>query len=230
MNFPRTLIPSTDTSPWILLFVPFYGLGLRPALFYFWPALRPWSDWVLLAVMVIFLASYYFSQNKIYPGKALSLTQAGPHLFLGLSAGALVILSPLFLDWLIDSTHLTKQPLFIGAQVRPLEQPPFSQLEGFKLAILRPALGQIILVGFFMQPLAGRTRQINFILLTALLFPVFFWQFSLGMAILGAVSAWMFRFTGTLYAGMSFQALCGYSVILVLYVAPRTLTLFGILF
>ena len=139
MNFPRTPILPSNTSPWIWLFIPFYGLGLRPALFYSWPALRLWSDWVLLAAMLMFLAGYYFSQKKTLPDNALSLTQAGPHLFLGLSAGALVILSPLLLDWFIDATHLTKQPLFIGAQVRPLEQPPFSQFEGLELAILRPA-------------------------------------------------------------------------------------------
>ncbi len=230
MTFPRTPIQSTDTSPWLLLFVPFYGLGVRPALFYGWPGLRPWNDWVLLAVTIIFLAGYYFFKKSLSPGNTLSLSQTGPHLFLGLGAGTLITLSPLFLDWLIDVTDLTNQPLFVGAQVRPLEQPPLSPLKGLELAVLRPVLGQLFLIGFFIQPLVGRIRQINFILLTALLFPVFFWQFNLGMAILGAVSAWMFRFTGTLYAGMGFQALCGFSVILVVYAAPRTLTLLGFLF
>lgn len=230
MIFPRTLIQSTDTSPWILLFIPFYGLGLRPALFYYWPALRPWNDWVLLAVMVIFLVGYYYFNKNLTPGNALNLSHTGPHLFLGLGAGALLVLFPLLLDKLIDVTPLSQELLFVGAESRTLEQPSLSFFTILEIVVLRPLLGQFILAGYFLQALAGQIRPISFVIWGAMLFPVFFWEFSLGMALLGAVSAWMFWFTGTIYAGICFQALCGLAGILVIYVVPRTLTLLGVLY
>lgn len=229
MTFPRTVIPPSETSPWILVFVPLYGLIIRPTLFHCWPGLRPWNDWALLAITVTFLVGYYFSKKKLSPGNALNLSHTGPHLFLGLGAGALIVLLPILLDQLIDATPLSQEPLFVGAETRTLEQPPLSFLTIFEIVILRPLLGQFILILYFLQPMTGRVRQISFILLAALLFPVLFWKFSLGVALLGAVSAWMFWFTGTIYAGISFQALCGLAGILVIYVVPRTLTLFGVL-
>ncbi|QPJ63402.1 MAG: hypothetical protein G3M70_16565 [Candidatus Nitronauta litoralis] len=180
--------------------------------------------------MAFLIFVLFFTKRILAFGNALKPTHIGPHLLLGLGAGALVALSPLLLNKLINVTALSQELLFKGADLRALEQPPLSMLTLLELFILKPVLGQIMLIGFFMSPIAVRIRTISFALVATLLFPVFYWDFSLGMALIGTISALMFRFTGTLYSGICFQALCSLAGVLVVYVAPKTITLFGVLF
>ncbi len=230
MPFPRLPIKPAETSPWVLLLVPLYSFLLRPALLTTFPVFRVWNIWVLLGTMILMLLVLFYTNRISSFGNALQPTHAGPHLLLGLCAGALISLFPLLLDQLIIATPLSQEPLFKGADLRALEQPPISLLTLVEIFVLKPFLGQIILIGFLMSPAAGRLRQLSFVILATLMFPVFFWQFSLGLALVGTISGLMYRFTGTLYAGIGFQALCGLAGVLVVYVAPRTITMFGVLF
>ncbi len=229
MLFPRIPTQPVGTSLWGLILIAAYSFFLRPTLFFFWPDLRPGAMLVLASAVALCLSGIFIWKKKIALGSALKRSHLGPHILLGLSVGCLVVLSPLFLDYLIEKSSLAKEPLFIGAETRSLEQPPLTWLTFLELLVLRPLLGQILLIGVCMQTLAGRVSQMSFILMTACLFPVFFWEFSLGSALVGAVSAGMFCLTGTLYAGLGFHALCGLGGCLTVYVVPRTLTLFGIL-
>ncbi len=229
MLFPKVPIQPTEASKWPLLALVAFCLVWHTVLASNWPALRSWSLWILFTITVLYIF-VRIRLKKWTEDKLFDSTHVYPHLLSGLVSGGLIISIPLLLDWVINSTSMSSHPLFVGAESRVLEQKPLSARVFIEPLFVRPLLGQVLLIGICLRGFAGRIRTLSFVIMTACLFPVLFWEFNLATFLIGGLSGWMFYFTGTLLAGWLFQMLCGLGGILMFYAVPRTLTILGFLF
>lgn len=229
MLFPKVPIQPADASKGPLIVVVIFCLAWHTIFISNWPALRSWDLWILFAIMLLFIFARTFREKKS-EARLFDPAHIYPHLVSGLAAGGLLIAVPLLLDWVINTTSMSNHPLFVGAESRALEQKPLSCPVFIEPLLVRPLIGQVLLIGICLRGFAGRIKTLSFAIMTACLFPVLFWEFNLATFLVGGLSGWMFCFTGTLYAGWLFQMLCGLGGILIFYTVPRTLTILGFLF
>jgi len=202
---------------------------LRPLAFAVYTPLRAWPDgltWVYLgAALLIFL------WTRKVPIESLGLTRRylKEHLALGVLGGAGILAALPLLDVLIDSTALAGRPLFLGAQSRALDEPPLTVLMILKHVLLVPAMAQTVLVGWLLGPWLQRLRPLQGMTLGGLVFPLAFWDFTLGRALLGFLSALFYYRTGSLTAPFAFHVCCALAGLQLIYVYPRVVTLLGFL-
>ena len=145
-------------------------------------------------------------------------------------AGVLVLFLPPALDLLIETSALAAHPLFRGAQGRVLEALPMSSRSFLQQVILVPFLCQAFLTGYLLPPLAPQMTLGRWLALSAVLFPLTVWKFTLGWAVLGLGSALLFRWTRTWSAPWVFHMCCAFAGWQITYLHPRVVTFLGFLF
>ncbi len=200
--------------------------------FVFWrlfPQIRLWELWITAGFtgLMTVVCLKNSSERLIAVGfRSASLKR---QLLFGCLGGALVTGTPPLLDFLINSTALAKEALFTGAEGRVLEKPPLTFAIVFKTMVLLPLVSQVLLIGLCLQPLYGKLRPQSLVLISAVLFPLTFWEFSLGAMLIGGISVGYFYLTRSLWAGILFHSFCGLGGLLLAYVYPKGVTLLGIL-
>lgn len=169
-------------------------------------------------------------------GKKLDWQQLGLHkihwkqnLILGSVAGLLVLGPIPLIDGFITISGLKDSDLFAGAQNRVVEL----RLENFDIwvkVLIIPFVEQIFFAGFVFQALLKKFKPSIAIYLSALIFVVLHFNFSLSVLGLGLICSWFFLATGSLTAPILFHTACQIGGILVTHFYPRVVTFLGFLF
>lgn len=149
----------------------------------------------------------------------------------GISGGALLLSLPL-LDGFIVISGMGNNDLFAGAELRAgaiaAEDINFAYMAASIL--LLPILEQAFFSGFILQALLRKIKPIAAIYLGAIIFSAAHFNFQLGGFAVGLITAAFYYRTGTLYAGIIFQMLCGTGGVLIQYTYPRLITLLAFLY
>ena len=175
-----------------------------------------WSLFFCIATLTILLST----------GK-LRLSKIGVSWFnwrqikLGLFLGLLPITGAVFLDAIIVKTGMADNNLFIGAELRKLEE--FSNIDFILGGFLSPIISQLFITGYVLNGLVKNNAvaiPINGILYSAINL-----NFGIGFLVLGIVSAGLVRFTGYLIPAILFSLGCACANILILTTYPRLTTI-----
>jgi membrane protease YdiL (CAAX protease family) len=138
-----------------------------------------------------------------------------------ISGGALVISLPL-LNMLVDVTGLGNSELFTGAELR------VDHTGGTSDAILKvvfvPIVEQAFFSGILLQSLMKKLKPITAIYIATIIFTLAHFNFQLSILIIALTTSYFYYKTGTIYAGILFQILCGVGGMLIQYVYPRLIT------
>ena len=140
---------------------------------------------------------------------------------LGLFLGLLPITSLVFLDAIIVKTGMADNDLFIGAELRKLEG--FSNIDLILGGFLSPIISQLFITGYVLNGLVKNNKVA--IPVNAVLYSTINLNFGIGFLALGAVSAGLVRFTGSLMPAILFSLGCAFAKILILTTYPRLTTI-----
>jgi membrane protease YdiL (CAAX protease family) len=160
-----------------------------------------------------------------------SLTHIQNHLFIGGVIGGAIAISPQILDTLIGVTGLDQSELFAeGAQQTLDKSMALSSVALAGSIIIIPIIKQVFFTGFIAHFLIKRINPVLAIYAAGILFTLVHLKLSLGLFLTGAVSAYLFNLTGTLYAPILFHAGIALTDALLTHVYPRLITLVGFLY
>ncbi|MGV7222584.1 MAG: CPBP family glutamic-type intramembrane protease [Nitrospinales bacterium] len=140
----------------------------------------------------------------------------------GISGGALLISLPL-LDFLIDVSGLANSELFTGAEFRVNSTVGLNNK--ILTTVLAPIIEQVFFSGIILQSLLKKLKPITAIYIATIIFALAHFNVQLGTLIVGLTTGFFYYKTGTIYAGILFQILCGASGILIQYAYPRLTTI-----
>lgn len=171
--------------------------------------------------------------KKSGPGEmGFSRENLRQNILIGGISGAALLLSLPALDGFIDISGLGNNDLFAGAELRAGaiagEDINFAYMAASTL--LLPILEQAFFSGFILQALLRKIKPIAAIYLGAIIFSAAHFNFQLGGFAVGLITATFYYRTGTLYAGIIFQMLCGIGGVLIQYTYPRLITLLAFLY
>ncbi len=220
-SFPTTLVVLTV---YFLLFIPAASILLRP---------HPWlSQHASLIFMAAALLALWGLKKADPQRLGFGKEYLGNHLLIGGVLGGLVLLALPVLDGMIALSGLSDHELFQGAEraAANRDEPFPGALALLMSAVLTPLIQQAFFNGFVLQGLIQRINPVLAIYAVALLFTLAQLKLSLGLFILGGITAFLFRATGTLYAAWVFQACCALAFLGVVHLYPRLITLVGFLF
>ena len=201
----------------ILFFYFFFCLPLAQAYFknyYF--LYNYWGLFFCIATLTILL----------FTGK-LRLSKIGVSRFdwrqikLGLFLGLLPITGVVFLDAVIVATGMADNNLLIGAELRKLEG--FSNTDLILGGFLSPIISQLFITGYVLNGLVKNNKAA--IPANGVLYSTINLNFGIGFLVLGAVSACLARFTGSLMPAILFSLGCAFAKILILTTYPRLTTI-----
>ena len=139
----------------------------------------------------------------------------------GLFLGLLPITGVVFLDAIIVKTGMADNDLFIGAELRKLEG--FSNIDLILGGFLSPIISQLFITGYVLNGLVKNNKVA--IPVNAVLYSTINLNFGIGFLALGAVSAGLVRFTGSLMPAILFSLGCVFAKILILTTYPRLTTI-----
>lgn len=198
---------------------------------------------VLFPLINIFFREFRWAGDYLFPGYfALTIVliagihKSGPEhfgfsrenifqniLIGGISGGALIISLPL-LDILIDVSGLGKSELFTGADLRTGGSTEGGLTTIILSLLLVPIIEQAFFSGIILQSLLKRIKPVLAIYIVSVIFTLAQFNFQLSALIIGLTTAFFYYKTGTIYAGILFQILCGVSGVLIQCVYPRLTT------
>jgi len=140
---------------------------------------------------------------------------------LGLFLGLLPITGVVFLDAIIVATGMADNNLLIGAELRKLEG--FSNTDLILGGFLSPIVNQLFITGYILNGLVKNNKAA--IPANGVLYSTINLNFGIGFLVLGAVSACLARFTGSLMPAILFSLGCAFAKILILTTYPRLTTI-----
>ena len=137
-----------------------------------------------------------------------------------------------FLDALVSLSGLDQNELFSeAANQRNADDWESLQPLGVAIAVLvLPLLTQFFFTGLIYQSLSKKVDPALAFFAGALIFTLGHFQLNLGLFILGIITSFLYRLTGTLYASILFHMGCALAGILLLYAYPRLITILVFLF
>ena len=140
---------------------------------------------------------------------------------LGLFLGLLPITGVVFLDAIIVSTGMADSNLLLGAELRKWEG--FSNTDLILGGFLSPIISQLFITGYVLNGLVKNNKAA--IPANGVLYSTINLNFGIGFLVLGAVSACLARFTGSLMPAILFSLGCAFAKILILTTYPRLTTI-----
>ena len=143
------------------------------------------------------------------------------HIKLGLFLGLLPITGVVFLDAIIVKTGMADNNLFIGAELRKLEE--FSNVDLILGGFLSPIISQLFITGYVLNGLVK--NNVVAIPVNGILYSTINLDFGIGFLALGMISASLVRFTGSLIPAILFSLGCAFAKILILTNYPRLTTI-----
>ncbi len=154
------------------------------------------------------------------------------HLTIGGVLGVGVLLTLPALDTMIALSGLAEHELFKNAEraAAARDLPHTGWLALAVSVLIAPLIQQAFFNGFVLQGLSRRFNPVLMVYAVAVLFTLAQFKLSLGLFLLGGITAFLFRATGTLYASWVFHACCALAGHLVATVYPRLITLVVFLF
>ena len=175
-----------------------------------------WSLFFCIATLTILFSTGKLRLSKIGVSR-FDWRQVKVGLFLGL----LPITGVVFLDAIIVKTGMADNDLFIGAELRKLEG--FSNIDLILGGFLSPIISQLFITGYVLNGLVKNNKVA--IPANAVLYSTINLNFGIGFLVLGAVSAGLVRFTGSLMPAILFSLGCAFAKILILTTYPRLTTI-----
>jgi membrane protease YdiL (CAAX protease family) len=156
----------------------------------------------------------------------------GNHLLIGILLGGLMVSALPFLDTLVSLSGLDQNELFSdNANQRNADDWKSLQPLGLGITVLiLPLLAQFFFTGLIYQSLSKKVDPMLALFGGALIFTLGHFKLNLGLFILGVVTSFLYRLTGTLYASILFHMGCALAGILLLYSYPRLITILVFLF
>ena len=201
----------------ILFFYFFFCLPLAQAYFKNYNFLyNYWGLFFCIATLTILLSTGKLRLSKIGVSR-FDWRQIKLGLFLGL----LPITGVVFLDAIIVATGMANNNLLIGAELRKLEG--FSNTDLILGGFLSPIISQIFITGYVLNGLVKNNKAA--IPANGVLYSTINLNFGIGFLVLGAVSACLARFTGSLMPAILFSLGCAFAKILILTTYPRLTTI-----
>ena len=175
-----------------------------------------WSLFFCIATLTILLSTGKLRLSKIGVSR-FDWRQIKLGLFLGL----LPITGVVFLDAIIVSTGMADSNLLLGAELRKREG--FSNTDLILGGFLSPIISQIFITGYVLNGLVKNNKAA--IPANGVLYSAINLNFGIGFLVLGAVSACLARFTGSLMPAILFSLGCAFAKILILTTYPRLTTI-----
>jgi len=175
-----------------------------------------WSLFFCIATLTILLSTGKLRLSKIGVSR-FDWRQIKLGLFLGL----LPITGVVFLDAIIVATGMADNNLLIGAELRKLEG--FSNTDLILGGFLSPIISQLFITGYVLNGLVKNNKAA--IPANGVLYSTINLNFGIGFLVLGAVSACLARFTGSLMPAILFSLGCAFAKILILTTYPRLTTI-----
>lgn len=162
----------------------------------------------------------------------LSRQHLGNHLLIGLVLGGLMVAALPLLDTLVTLSGLDQNELFSdNANQRNANDWESVQSLGLSITVLiSPLLTQYFFTGLIYQSLSKKVDPALALSGGALIFTLGHFKLSMGLFILGVITNFLYRLTGTLYASILFHMGCALAGILLLYGYPRLITILVFLF
>ena len=218
-SFSIKTLNNTDTRIIIsiLFFYFFFCLPLAQAYFKNYNFLyNYWGLFFCIATLTILLSTGKLRLSKIGVSR-FDWRQIKLGLFLGL----LPITAVVFLDAIIVSTGMADSNLLLGAELR--KQEGFSNTDLILGGFLSPIISQIFITGYVLNGLVKNNKAA--IPANGVLYSTINLNFGIGFLVLGAVSACLARFTGSLMPAILFSLGCAFAKILILTTYPRLTTI-----
>ena len=175
-----------------------------------------WSLFFCIATLTILL-----STGKLRLSKIGVLRFDWRQIKLGLFLGLLPITGIVFLDAIIVKTGMADNNLFIGAELRKLEE--FSNIDLILGGFLSPIISQLFITGYVLNGLFKNNKIA--IPANGVLYSAINLNFGIGFLALGTVSAGLVRFTGSLIPAILFSLGCAFAKMLILTTYPRLTTI-----
>ena len=201
----------------ILFFYFFFCLPLAQAYFKNYNFLyNYWGLFFCIATLTILLSTGKLRLSKIGVSR-FDWRQIKLGLFLGL----LPITGVVFLDAIIVSTGMADSNLLLGAELRKREG--FSNTDLILGGFLNPIISQLFITGYVLNGLVKNNKAA--IPANGVLYSTINLNFGIGFLVLGAVSACLARFTGSLMPAILFSLGCALAKILILTTYPRLTTI-----
>lgn len=206
-----------------------YVLILFPAMRFAFPS----ALWVLDFGALLF---YFSSLALLVFFKRTSLPELGfcpdrSHLILAAILIASVALLPFAVDSMISLTGINQYEFFsdaINQRAPGIGAIPLSFL--VVKVFLGPLLTQVFLIGFVTQAMLRQKNSIIAIYGAGLLFMLVGYDFSIGLFIIGCLSAYLFKKTGTLYLSIGLHMGCAIADLMIANMYPRLYTVVGLLY
>jgi len=152
------------------------------------------------------------------------------HWLIGLVLGGIIVSALPLLDTLISVSGFEQNELFSETANQRTAGEGLQPLSLAVKVVLFPLLTQFFFTGMIFQSLSRKYNPVLAIYGAGIIFTLGHFKLNLGLFLLGIISAFLFRLTGTLYASILFHTSCSIAGILLLYLYPRLTTLFGFLF
>ena len=201
----------------ILFFYFFFCLPLAQAYFKNYNFLyNYWGLFFCIATLTILLSTGKLRLSKIGVSR-FEWRQVKLGLFLGL----LPVTGVVFFDAIIVSTGMADNNLLIGAELRKLEG--FSNTDLILGGVLSPIISQLFITGYVLNGLIKNNKAA--IPANGVLYSTINLNFGIGFIVLGAVSACLARFTGSLMPAILFSLGCAFAKLLILTTYPRLTTI-----
>ncbi len=156
----------------------------------------------------------------------------GNHLLIGFILGGLVVSALPLLDTLVTFSGLEQNELFSTA-ANQRNQDDWESLHPLDLAarvLVFPLLAQFFFTGLISQSLGRKYDTALALYGGGIIFTLGHFKLNLGLFILGIITVFLHRLTGTLYASILFHMSCALAGILLLYIYPRLITFLIFLF
>lgn len=156
----------------------------------------------------------------------------GNHLLIGLVLVSLTVSALPFLDTMVTVSGLEQNELFSEA-ANQRNRDDWQALHSWELIakiLLFPLLTQIFFTGLIFPALVRKYNSPLALYLGGIIFTLGHFKLNLGLFILGIITAFLYRLTGTLVASILFHMGCALAGFLLLYVYPRLITILLFLF
>ncbi|MBI5428459.1 MAG: CPBP family intramembrane metalloprotease [Nitrospinae bacterium] len=211
-----------------LLLTALYFLGWYPLTQIFLRDLRWAPRYGPHLYYAVSLAGLLLSGKATLEALGLTGRNLRQNVLLGGTCGAVVAGMLPLLDFLADSTGLSRTELFpVAGAGGGMESRP--ALEIAAALTVAPLLEQTFFSGFILRPLLEKFKPVLAIYTCAAVFALAHFKLSLGLFLLGFGSAGLFYKTGTLVAPLLLHAGCQTAGLLLENVYPRLATLLGFL-
>lgn len=228
MRIAKAPLTGSWPFPLAVCVILIFFLAVFPLVHLFLRQARWIVEYCILAFYAIVLVFLITVKKASLQDLGFSLLHIKQHLCLGISLAVGVAVSPQISDTLIAVSGLGQSELFSDSVNQAAKPPSVVSLLG--PVLIFPVLKQTFFTGFLTQSLLKKFNPVLAVYGTGILFTLAHFKLSLGLFLLGTVSATLFRLTGTLFAPIGFHIGCAFAGVMVAQVYPRLITLFGFLY